>query len=41
VMDDFLATHNIGVAELRGTAAAVPTVGPTPPGPPPAPSPRP
>jgi phosphatidylethanolamine-binding protein (PEBP) family uncharacterized protein len=41
VMDDFLATHNIGVAELRGTAAAVPTVGPVPPGPPPAPSPRP
>jgi phosphatidylethanolamine-binding protein (PEBP) family uncharacterized protein len=41
VMDDFLATHNIGVAELRGTAAAIPNAPPVPPGPPPAPSPRP
>jgi phosphatidylethanolamine-binding protein (PEBP) family uncharacterized protein len=42
VMDDFLATHSIAMTELRGTAAAVPTVGPSPPpNPPPAPSPRP
>ena len=41
VLDEFLAAHAIASAELRGTAAAIPSAPPVPPGAPPAPSPRP
>ena len=41
VLDEYLAAHSLGKAELLGTSAAIPSAPPVPPGAPPAPSPRP